>query len=187
MELIPKPASVITGIFAQTGEYWTVRYGDASFSLKDIKGLSYIRRLLQHPGEEFHVLDLLARPGAGSAAESARADGASLLRDTSVGIGDAGEMLDGRAKQEYKRRLLELREKLTDLHERGDSYGAAEVESEIDFLAREIARAVGLGGRDRRAGSAAERARLNVTRAIKGALQKISEHNAIWRSCSIAR
>ena len=51
---------------------------------------------------------------------------------------------------------------------------------------REMARAVGLGGRDRRAGSAAERARLNVTRAIKSALQKISEHNELnWANCWI--
>jgi class 3 adenylate cyclase/tetratricopeptide (TPR) repeat protein len=177
-EPLSKPSSGIRAIFARTGEYWTVRYGDANFSLKDVKGLSYIQRLLQHPGEEFHALDLLDRPGAGS---SAAADETSMLSDTGVGIGglgDAGEMLDGRAKQEYKRRLLELREKLTELRERGDSDRAAEVESEIDFLAREIARAVGLGGRDRRAGSAAERARLNVTRAIKGALQKIAEHSA---------
>lgn len=180
-EPLSKPTSGIRAIFAQTGEYWTVRYGDASFSLKDVKGLSYIQRLLQHPGEEFHALDLLDRPAAGSSAETSTADEASLLKDAGVGIGglgDAGEMLDGRAKQEYKRRLLELREKLTELRERGDSERAAEVESEIDFLAREIARAVGLGGRDRRAGSAAERARLNVTRAIKGALQKIAEHSA---------
>ncbi|MGA9721089.1 MAG: AAA family ATPase [Candidatus Binatus sp.] len=180
-EPLSKPSSGNRAIFARTGEYWTVRYGDANFSLKDVKGLSYIQRLLQHPGEEFHALDLLNRPGGGSSAESSAADEASMLSDSGVGIGglgDAGEMLDGRAKQEYKRRLLELREKLAELRERGDSDRAAEVESEIDFLAREIARAVGLGGRDRRAGSAAERARLNVTRAIKGALQKIAEHSA---------
>ena len=180
-EPLPKPAGTIRGVLARTGEYWTVRYGDVGFSLKDVKGLSYIQRLLQHPGEEFHALDLIDQPGPGSAAESTRADEATLLSETSVsigGLGDAGEMLDSRAKQDYKRRLLELSEKLTDLRERGDSDRAAEVESEIDFLAREMKRAVGLGGRDRRAGAAAERARINVTRAIKGALQKIAERNA---------
>jgi class 3 adenylate cyclase/tetratricopeptide (TPR) repeat protein len=176
-EPLPKPVVVLIGILFQTGEYWTIGYGDDRSSLKDVKGLSYIQRLLQHPGEEFHALDLLDRPGPGAAL---RADEVSSLKDTGVGIGglgDAGEMLDSRAKQEYKRRLLELREELTDLRDHGDTERAAEIESEIDFLAREFARAVGLGGRDRRAGSAAERARLNVTRAIKGALQKISEHH----------
>ncbi len=164
-----------------SGEYWTLGYGNVRFSLKDIKGLGYIQRLLQHPGEEFHSLDLLSGPGASAEAELDNADKPSLLGDATVsigGLGDAGEMLDAKAKQEYQRRLVDLREELDDLRERGDETRAARVESEIEFLHREIARAVGLGGRDRRAGSAAERARLNVTRAIKSALQKISEHNS---------
>jgi len=150
-----------TGILARSGEYWTVGYEGTTFSLEDRKGLSYIQRLLQHPGEEFHALDLLSGPGA------------------SIGrAGDAGEMLDAQAKQDYKRRLIELREELEERRERGDHEGGAKVESEIDFLVDEMARAVGLGGRDRRAGSAAERARLSVTRAIKAAVQKISEHHS---------
>ena len=176
----PPTANGQRGVFACSGEYWTVGYGNTSFSLRDIKGLGYIQRLLQHPGEEFHSLDLLGSPGTSAAAEVGRTDKASLLGGATVsigGLGDAGEMLDAKAKQEYQHRLIELREDLEDLRERGDETGAAEVESEIDFLHREIARAVGLGGRDRRAGSAAERARLNVTRAIKSALQKISEHH----------
>jgi predicted ATPase len=168
------------GIFACSGEYWTLGSGNSTFSLKDIKGLGYIQRLLQHPGEEFHALDLLGSTGANAAPEVDRADQTSLLGGATVsigGLGDAGEMLDAKAKHEYQRRLVELREELEDLRERGDEKRGAQVETEIDFLHREIARAVGLGGRDRRVGSAAERARLNVTRAIKSALQKISEHN----------
>jgi hypothetical protein len=43
-----------------------------------------------------------------------------------------------------------------------------------DFLVAELARAVGLGGRDRRAASHAERARLNATRAIRAARASVS-------------
>src|SRR5262249_28961558 len=49
---------------------------------------------------------------------------------------------------------------------------------EIEALTHQLAQAVGLGGRDRRTGSAAERARLNVTRAIRAAIQKIAEQSA---------
>src|SRR5713226_10190512 len=167
-----------TGFFARSGEYWTIGFSGTRFSLKDVKGLSYIQRLLQHPGEEFHALDLLSGPGAVANPESGNPDNASLPVGVNIGgPGDAGEMLDAKAKQDYRRRVLELREELEDLRERGDHEGAAKAESEIDFLVQEIARAVGLGGRDRRAGSAAERARLSVTRAIKAAVQKISEHH----------
>ena len=166
------------GIFARNGEYWSVGYGAARFSLKDIKGLSYIERLMQHPGQEFHALDLLTMgPAAVDDASTGRPEALSGAPVSIGGLGDAGEMLDAQAKQAYKLRLADLREQLEELKERGDQARAVEVESEIDFLAHEIARAVGLGGRDRRAGSAAERARLNVTRAIKAALQKISEFN----------
>jgi predicted ATPase len=173
------PAPARSALFARSAEYWTVGYVGATAYLKDIKGFSYIQRLLRYPGEEFHALDLLNEPGHGSAPDGAPAS--SLLSEQSItigGLGDAGEMLDEHAKRDYKRRLLELREHAEDLIERGDRDQASEVESEIKFLEREIARAVGLRGRDRRAGSAAERARLNVTRAIRAALQKISDRNA---------
>jgi hypothetical protein len=148
------PAAQV-GIFARSGEYWIIRYSRTTFSLKDIKGLGYIQRLLQHPGEEFHALDLLNESGVGPGSEVTSKDKALSRAVSAVGLGDAGEMLDARAKQDYKHRLLELTEELEDLRERGNQERLEKVESEIEFLTRESARAVGLGGRDRRAGSIA--------------------------------
>jgi tetratricopeptide (TPR) repeat protein len=170
------------GIFASTGEFWSITYGGATFSLRDVKGLTYIQRLLQHPGEEFHSLDLLHGPENISASADLDNEVVAQLRertDVSVrAMGDAGELLDQEAKVAYKRRMTELREQLEDLRERGNHERSREVGEEIKFLEREIVRAVGLGGRDRRAGSDAERARLNVTRAVKAALQRIAQHHA---------
>jgi tetratricopeptide (TPR) repeat protein len=50
----------------------------------------------------------------------------------------------------------------------GDAERAAQADAERDFLVRELARAFGLGGRDRRAASASERARAGVTRGPPG-------------------
>jgi len=47
----------------------------------------------------------------------------------------------------------------------------------MQFLTGQLAAAVGLGGRDRPAGSAAERARVNITRAIRAALARIRAHS----------
>jgi tetratricopeptide (TPR) repeat protein len=164
--------------FVCTGEYWTIGYDRARFSLKTVKGLSYIQRLLEHPGQEFHSLDLLSEGVSGEAGTEIVAQ----LRDrpdVSVReLGDAGEVLDDHAKLRYRDRLRELAEELEDLRERGAHEKVDKVLSEIDFIQHEIARAVGLGGRSRRAGSAAERARLNVTRAIKSAIEKIHEHDS---------
>jgi predicted ATPase len=146
--------------------------------LADIKGIGYLKRLLQHPGSEFHALDLFA---GGAGTETAGDEVVAQLRersDVSVrALGDAGAMLDEQAKLEYKRRLRELNAELEDLRERGSADRAATLESEIDFLTREVLRATGLGGRSRRSGSDAERARLSVSRAIRSAIQRISEHN----------
>ena len=43
------------------------------------------------------------------------------------------------------------------------------------MLVRQLAQAFGLGGRGRRAASAAERARLNVTRALRAATARLDE------------
>ena len=178
-EPLPKPASTITGIFARTGEYWTLGYGGKTCSLKDVKGLSYIQRLLQHPGEEFQALDLLSGPGSVQFANREDQNPPIIEGTHSIGgLGDAGELLDAQAKIAYKRKAAELTEELEDLRERGEHERAEKVEAEIEFLKRELVRAVGLGGRDRRAGSAAERARLNATRAIKSAIDKIAEHSS---------
>ena len=74
-------------------------------------------------------------------------------------------MLDAQAKEAYRRRLAEIEEDIEEAQAMGDDERAAQAAAERDFLVRELARAVGLGGRDRRAGSASERARASVTRA----------------------
>ncbi|MDQ4129880.1 MAG: hypothetical protein M3133_02635, partial [Actinomycetota bacterium] len=57
--------------------------------------------------------------------------------------------------------------------------GAAEqaerLQAELDQLVAQLAQAFGLGGRSRRASSAAERARLNVTRALRAAIVKVTD------------
>jgi hypothetical protein len=102
----------------------------------------------------------------------------AVQSDLTVGrMGDAGEMLDAQAKAAYKRRTAELREQLEEARELNQLELVDRLEDEIETLGRELSRAVGLGGRDRRAASASERARINVTRAIKVALERIAEHN----------
>jgi non-specific serine/threonine protein kinase len=98
------------------------------------------------------------------------ADGLSV-----AGLGDAGSVLDATAKAAYKRRVEELREELDEAERFNDTGRAATAREEIDFIAGQLAAAVGLGGRDRKAASSAERARLTVTKRIKDALGKVRE------------
>jgi hypothetical protein len=50
----------------------------------------------------------------------------------------------------------------------------ARARREIDAITEQLAAAVGLGGRDRRAASEAERARVSVTKALKSAIRRIA-------------
>ena len=59
----------------------------------------------------------------------------------------------------------------------GDVEREAQGEAERDFLVRELSRAFGLGGRSRAEGSASERARASVTRAVRSAMKRIREHS----------
>ena len=175
------------GVFRKEGEYWTIGYGGKSFRLKDTKGLGYVAHLLRHPAAEFHVLDLAG--GIGSQREDDKTSqlvpglprGDEGLEKAGIHIGslgDAGEMLDEQAKVDYKRRLGELREELEEAKEVGNIERAEQAEQEIDALTKELSRAVGLGGRNRRAASASERARQSITKTIKAVLERIAQSDA---------
>jgi hypothetical protein len=161
------------GIFRREGDYWTVVFDGGTVRVRDLQGMRYLARLLAEPGREYHVLDLVAaETGRGTQADDGRA--ADL---PSSGPGDAGELLDARAKEAYRRRLAEIDADIEEARADGDDERAARADAERDFLVRELARAFGLGGRARRAGSASERARAGVTRALRQAIARIAEHH----------
>ena len=81
-------------------------------------------------------------------------------------------MLDAKAKAAYRQRVVDLR---GELERAGPGHDAARTQAEIDFIEAQLAGAVGLGGRDRKAASDAERARQSVTRAIKGTIDRLGE------------
>lgn len=80
--------------------------------------------------------------------------------------------LDAKAKANYRLRLADLHDELQDAEYTNDLGRAERARVETEFISRELAAAVGLGGRDRPTGSAAERARLAVTKCIKAAIAK---------------
>jgi tetratricopeptide (TPR) repeat protein len=159
------------GRFRREGEYWTIVFGSDEFRLRDAKGLHYLARLLAEPGREVLAIELAQK---GRARTSAFVE--PELRTTD--LGDAGTHLDDQAKQSYRQRLQTLQEELDEADSWNDHERADHVREEMAMLIRELSRAVGLGGRDRAAGSASERARLSVTRAIRLSMARIAQHSA---------
>ncbi len=87
---------------------------------------------------------------------------------------DTGPVLDRQALRHYRQRLAELDDELDAAGLSGDSERLAERSAERDALIAELKRATGLGGRPRRTGSVAEKARVNVTRTIRHAIADLA-------------
>jgi len=155
-----------TAVFRRDAAGWTLGFAGTTIRVKHAKGVQFLAVLLRCAGTEIHALDLVAEH------ELSVTDGAAPALQRA--LGDAGEILDRKARSAYQQRLGELQGQLAEAKATGAVEAAVRREDEIDFLVRELARAVGLGNRERRAGSAAERARLNVTRAIKTAEDAIA-------------
>lgn len=132
--------------------------------LPHTKGLRHLTVLLTSPGVERHVLDLVDQ------VEGVLPGGPDRHR-----LGDAGELLDGTARQAYRRRVEQLRGEIEDLVALGDDERATQLQWECDELVGQLAAAFGLSGRSRRAASTAERARLNVTRSVRTAIARIRD------------
>jgi hypothetical protein len=140
------------------GDVWAVHAGTSPpFRVKHAKGLEYLQQLLATPGREIYVLML---GGAGEGAE------------------DAGAVLDERAKASYRERVADLEDQLHEAERLGDRGRATRAREELEAIGEQLAAAVGLGGRDRKAASNVERARVNVQRRIKEGIRRIAENDA---------
>ena len=141
--------------------------------LRDAKGLHHIAQLLGRPGEYIAASDLLAALERGAAPQAAGSSNGQMARS----VGDAGPVLDGRARTAYRRLVDELRVTLDEAERFNDTGRAASARTEIEFIEDQLAAAVGLWGRDRRAASVTERARLTVTKRIKGVLERVNRRH----------
>jgi non-specific serine/threonine protein kinase len=169
----PAAAPESPSVLRREGDYWTVVFADQAFKLRDSKGVQYLALLLGSPGREFHALDMASGGRSDPASRGPHVDAPS----GHVSGGDAAPVLDEQAKASYRTRLLELEEDLTEATSWADAGRVARINAEIEFLTHELTGALGLHGRDRKAASDAERARVNITRAIHSTLERIRKYN----------
>jgi predicted ATPase len=139
------------------GGTWHVHYNGTDAHMPDLKGLWHLRELLTRPHRPVAALSLI---GAAS--------------DEPLATADTGPMLDQEALRQYRRRLAELDDEIDAAALRGDRKRQAERSAEREALIEELKRATGLGGRPRRSGSPAEKARVNVTRTIRHAIGELA-------------
>jgi predicted ATPase len=136
---------------------WHIQYNGTDVHMPDLKGLWHLRELLARPHQPVAVLSLIAASS-----------------DAPLATPDTGPVLDREALRQYRQRLAELDDALDAAAFRGDGKRQAERTAEREALIAELKRATGLGGRPRRSGSPAEKARVNVTRTIRHAIGELA-------------
>jgi predicted ATPase len=136
---------------------WRIEFDGIDVHVPDLKGLWHIRELVSRPGEFVTALALVGAPGG-----------------EPIPSGDTGPVLDREALRQYRQRLTDLDDRLDAAALRGDLERQERWTAERDALIVELKQATGLGGRPRRSGSPAEKARVNVTRTIRHAISELS-------------
>ncbi|MDA1359239.1 AAA family ATPase [Glycomyces luteolus] len=151
----------VTGaaVFRRESSTWTLRYEGRSVHLPHAKGFADLHRLLRQPGVEVAAVDLLDPEG-----------GEAVTADARLG-GD--DLLDAEARARYRDHLEMLDEQIDTAAALGDDARAARLDAERQALIEQLKAATGLGGRSRRLGDNAERARKSVTNRIRNTLKKI--------------
>jgi tetratricopeptide (TPR) repeat protein len=148
------------------GDVWALTFEGRTVRLQCTRGLDHLASLLAQPDVDLWAVDLAAPRDAAGCADA----------------GDAGALLDTQARADYRRRARELERELAGIDAGTEPQRAERLRSELDALGSQLAAAVGLGGRPRKAGSAVERARQSVTKALRATLRRIAaEHPALGR------
>src|SRR5262249_28097336 len=94
--------------FQQEGDIWRIAYAGTTVTLRHSRGLALLVHLLRNAGQMIHVATLDAITPAGGAVVASKAPAPE--GGVAPPLGDAGEILDDRARTEYRRRLADLRD-----------------------------------------------------------------------------
>jgi hypothetical protein len=151
------PVAHAAHVFRCEGEFWTLQFEQETIRLKDTRGLQFIATLLRTPRTLIHALELA------SSAEGRVFKGSS-----------AGNFIDPKARNAYRERLHELASEQAAAEAQNDPPRAERARQESELLMQQLAKALGIGGRNRRAAAEAERARINVTRSIRSAISRMT-------------
>jgi predicted ATPase len=143
-----------TAELVKEGDGWRVSFAGRVTRLRDMKGIGDLAVLVTRPGKEVHALELMGAHDVG---------------------GDAGPVLDDRARRSYQERIVELQRDIDDARADHDIRRAERAELELDALIEQLSEAFGLGGRSRATGSSAERARSAVTARIRASIRRLAE------------
>jgi len=139
---------------------WKLGHGDVTCVLPALKGFRALRELVTRPGLEIHALALTGAIEGHGGAERPR------VRPQAV--------LDEQAIAGFRRRMAEINDLLDRADSRGDIEESAALAAELAAVTAEVEGSQGFAGRGRAMRSDADRARVNVTKHVRRAIERIA-------------
>lgn len=141
-----------TARFVRKGGLWEAAFAGRVAQVADGKGCHDLAMLLASPRERIHCMELAGR----------------LVE------GDSGAAMDAKARAACQRRIQDLQAELAEAERHNDFARTERLSEELDGVIEQLSAAVGLGGRGRKLGDPAEKARTAVTWRIRSAIRKIA-------------
>lgn len=157
------PASS-SAVLTRQGRRWQVAFGTRTTLVGHSVGVAHLALLLANPGQEISAVELVS--------------GQDVLGDE-ASCRSAQPMLDQVAVADYKNRLAVLESDIAEFDADNDLERAARARAERDWLLAELQSAAGLAGRPRAFRDDRERARISVGKAIRRAIGRIQEIDAV--------
>ena len=154
------PAPAVAEI-QRVGRKWRLTLRGRGVLVEDSIGMVHLAVLIANPRQEIQAADLVA--------------GLAGLSGPSGEAGAAQRVLDPAAIAEYRSRLKNLDTEIDEL----EPDRARQARAERDWLVAQLSSAAGLGGRTRAFPDQPERARVAVGKAIRRALARITEADAV--------
>jgi len=150
-EVLPADAAL-----AREGDAWAWTWQGRTVRVRHAKGIADLALLLERAGREVHVREL---------------EGVAAVIPVA---GSRQDVLDEIAVRQYRLRLADLEEDLDEADLHGDVGRAAVLAAEREALVDELAKAFGVGGRARRAGSDPdERLRKAVSARVRASIERV--------------
>jgi hypothetical protein len=166
-------------VFRLDGQNWTVSFSGVTKSFRDAKGMRYIAFLLEHQGEEFHVLELAQQVDgtplpnlaySQMTEEQLESEGTPLASHTSQ-----REIIDGKYQADVEQKVKRLQESRDIAEAMGDDEAVAAIQNEIEAHLTPVAGAIGRGGQRREFMDEGEKARQRISKAIHAALRVMED------------
>jgi hypothetical protein len=161
---VPEPSGA-SAQCSRVGKKWHLTVANRSVLVEHSIGMAHLAVLIANPRQEIQAADLVA--------------GLAVLAAATGDEAAAHPVLDREAIREYRDRLKRLDAEIDVLGTDGDPDRATRARAERDWLVAELASAAGLGGRVRSFPDQGERARVAAGKAIRRAIARITEADAI--------